>query len=52
MLPLSLVRFLCGCCAKVLLQGMPPPHVQVREGDWITADGTTLGSDNGGWVGG
>lgn len=26
----------------------PLPRLQVRDGDWITADGTTLGSDNGG----
>lgn len=25
-----------------------PPSLQVRKDDWIAADGTTLGSDNGG----
>lgn len=30
-----------------LLSAALLPLLQVRKGDWITADGTTLGSDNG-----
>lgn len=38
----------CRGCLPTGVPGCLPACLQVRQGDWITADGTTLGSDNGG----